>query len=125
MISGLTVDTNRLMNDLKQRQVEKRLVEDDQDQPRNQSNSEVKISSVEGEGDVWHVQSESPEAPAEGGKASVRRVKSLGETEKKEFFPKPSFPYFSEDTDERDGASLRKILKPNTEMNSKLITIHS
>ena len=52
MISGLTVDTNKLMNDLKQRQVEKRLVEDDQDQPRNQSNSEVKISSVEGEGDV-------------------------------------------------------------------------
>ena len=55
-----------------------------------------------------------------GGVASVKRTKSLSEMERKEFFQRPQTVSFIEDTDERDAASLKKILKTNPEMNSKL-----
>ena len=120
------------MDDLKQRQVEKRLVEDDQTHPITKSNSQVDLPcGSEGEGDLLNVQSEGLEAPSEGGGATVttvttvKRAKSLSEVEKKEYFPRPVIVSFIEDTDERDGSSLKKTLKNNPEMNSKLIIVSS
>ena len=52
--AGLSYDTNRdLMVDLKQRQVEKRLVEDEPGHPITKSNSEVDLpAAVEGANDL-------------------------------------------------------------------------
>ena len=68
-----------------------------------------------------NVQIEGLDVPTLGGTVtSIMRSKSLSETEKKEFFQRPQIVSFIEDTDERDGSSLKKILKANPEMNSKL-----
>ena len=126
--AGLSYDTNRdLMVDLKQRQVEKRLVEDEPGHPITKSNSEVDLpAAVEGANDLLNLQSEGLEAPTEGVTVTtIKRAKSLSEVERKEFFPRPPIVSWIEDTDEWDGKSMWKALKNNPEMHSKLITSSS
>ena len=123
--AGISADANReLLVDLQRRQLEKRLTEDDQDHLITKSNSQVdqrQRPAVEDEDDLLNVQSEGLEQPGEGGGvASINRSKSLSEMERREFFPRPQIVSFIEDTDERDGYSLKKIVKTNPEMNSKL-----